>query len=186
VRLAAQRHQPRQPARPTPTTPGTIDHEKSWVRGWIDETYLWYGEVPTTLKAADYATPVAFFSVLKTPATTASGRAKDRFHFTYDTEEYRQLSQGGVSPGYGIEFAFVRSSPPREHPRRLHRARLAGQQAQMHRSAATKMLEVDGVDVVNGTSKADGHHQPRPLAAGHRRIAHLQAFGADGATRPSR
>jgi carboxyl-terminal processing protease len=35
-----------------------------------DETYLWYGEVPTTLKAADYATPVAWFNVLKTPATT--------------------------------------------------------------------------------------------------------------------
>jgi carboxyl-terminal processing protease len=97
-----------------PDTAGSLDLEKSWVRGWIDETYLWYSEVPATLKASDYATPVAWFNVLKTPATTSSGRAKDRFHFIYDTEVYRQLNQGGVSAGYGMETASVRSSPPRD------------------------------------------------------------------------
>jgi carboxyl-terminal processing protease len=132
---------------------GSIDQEKSWVRGWIDETYLWYGEVPTTLKAADYATPVTWFSVLKTTATTASGKAKDRFHFTYDTEEYRQLSQGGVSAGYGTEFASVRSSPPRN-------IRIAMVEPGSPASAANvqrgyKMVKVDGVDVINSTSKAD-------------------------------
>ncbi|KAF1068279.1 hypothetical protein [Variovorax sp.] len=97
-----------------PDRAGSLAIEKRWVRAWIDETYLWYNEVPTTLKAADYATPVAYFNVLKTPLTTASGRAKDRFHYIYDSEVYRQLSEAGVSAGYGIEFAFVRNSRPRD------------------------------------------------------------------------
>ena len=61
---------------------GTLDDEKTWVRSWIDETYLWYSEVPTTLQPGAYATPVAYFADLKTSALTPSGRAKDRFHFS--------------------------------------------------------------------------------------------------------
>src|SRR5437868_10897868 len=38
-----------------PDRNGSLATEKSWVRAWIDETYLWYAEVPTTLAAADYA-----------------------------------------------------------------------------------------------------------------------------------
>lgn len=153
-----------------PDTSGTLDNEKSWVRGWIDETYLWYGEVPTTLKAADYATPVAWFNVLKTPATTPSGRAKDRFHFTYNTEVYRQLSQGGVSAGYGMETAAVRSSPPRDIRIALVEPSSPANTAGLKRGA--KILTIDGVDVVNSTGTANvnainGALSPKAVGESH-------------------
>ncbi len=151
-------------------TAGSLDTEKSWVRGWIDETYLWYTEVPTALKASDYATPVAWFNVLKTPATTPSGRAKDRFHFTYDTEVYRQLSQGGVSAGYGMETASVRSSPPRDIRVALVEPGSPAANAGILRGA--KLLTVDGVNVVSGTGTANvntinGALAPKALGESH-------------------
>lgn len=136
-----------------PDRAGSLGNEKDWVRGWIDETYLWYGEVPSTLKAADYATPVTWFNVLKSPATTPSGRAKDRFHFTYDTEVYRQLTQGGVSAGYGMETASVRSSPPRNIRIAFVEPNSPVANAGLQRGA--KILVIDGVDVVNGTGSAN-------------------------------
>jgi carboxyl-terminal processing protease len=136
-----------------PDTAGSLDIEKSWVRGWIDETYLWYSEVPAALKASDYATPVAWFNVLKTPATTSSGRAKDRFHFIYDTEVYRQLNQGGVSAGYGMETASVRSSPPRDIRIAFVEPNSPAATAGLQRGA--KLLTVDGVNVVSATGTAN-------------------------------
>lgn len=82
---------------------GTLNDELRWVRSFIDETYLWYKEVPTTINMASYSNPVDYFAVLKTPAVTASGRAKDGFHFTYATTEW-QMNQAGVSLGYGITW----------------------------------------------------------------------------------
>ena len=37
---------------------------------------------------------------------TAAGNPRDRFHFTYDTEEWEQLTQSGIfrCDGYGMEF----------------------------------------------------------------------------------
>lgn len=156
--------------RPYPDSAGSLDLEKTWVRGWIDETYLWYGEVPATLKASDYATPIAWFNVLKTPATTASGRAKDRFHFTYDTEVYRQLSQGGVSAGYGMETATVRSSPPRDIRIAFVEPNSPAATAMLQRGA--KLLTIDGVNVVSATGTANvnvinGALVPKALGESH-------------------
>ncbi|QSI28228.1 peptidase S41 [Variovorax sp. RKNM96] len=163
-----------------PDTAGTVDNEKSWVRSWIDETYLWYNEVPTNLVAADYATPVAFFNVLKTPATTSpSGRAKDRFHYIYDTEAYRQLSNAGVSPSYGIEFAFARNSRPNRDLRvafvEPHSSSPAAAQG-IARGA--RILEIDGVDVLNGTNTAVLNRGISPQAAGETHTFKLQEGSA--------
>ncbi|QNK70515.1 S41 family peptidase [Variovorax sp. PAMC26660] len=149
---------------------GSLDKEKSWVRGWIDETYLWYGEVPTTLKAADYATPVDWFNVLKTTATTASGKAKDRFHFIYDTEVYRQLSQGGVSVSYGAEFVSIATKPPRELRVVLVQPGSPADLAGLKRGA--RLLTVDGVDFVNATGAANaatinGALSPKAVGESH-------------------
>jgi carboxyl-terminal processing protease len=164
-----------------PDSAGTVDNEKTWVRSWIDETYLWYNEVPATLKAADYATPVAFFNVLKTPATTSpSGRAKDRFHYIYDTEVYRQLSNAGISPGYGIEFAFVRSSRPRELRVAFTEPHSSSPAAANGIARGAKVLEVDGIDVVNGTNTTVINRGLSPQAAGEKHTFKLEQ---DGATR---
>ncbi|WP_454901984.1 S41 family peptidase [Variovorax gossypii] len=136
-----------------PDSAGSLDNEKSWVRAWIDETYLWYSEVPTTLKASDYATPVAWFNVLKTPLTTSSGKPKDRFHFVYDTEAYRQLSQGGVSVSYGAEFVSIATRPPRELRVVLVEPDSPADRAGLKRGA--RLLSVDGVDFVNATGAAN-------------------------------
>ena len=159
-----------------PDRAGSVDNEKSWVRGWIDETYLWYGEVPGSLAAADYATPIAFFNVLKTPATTPSGRAKDRFHFVYDTEVYRQLSQGGVSAGYGMEFAFVRNTRPRDL--RIAFTEPGSPAAANGIARGAKVLEVDGVDVVDGTNTTVINRGISPQAVGESHTFKLQEGSA--------
>jgi carboxyl-terminal processing protease len=132
-----------------PDRSGTTADEKRWVRGWIDETYLWFDEVPTTLASKDYATPIAWFNVLKTPQLTASGRAKDRFHFTQGTAAYRSLSQGGVDVGYGLELAFLSASPPRDVRVAYTEPNSPAAQAGIVRG--TRVLEIDGIDVANGS-----------------------------------
>jgi hypothetical protein len=166
-----------------PDRAGSLDLEKSWVRSWIDETYLWYNEVPATLKAADYATPVAFFNVLKTPAITPSGRAKDRFHFIYDTEVYRQLSQGGVSAGYGMETAAVRSSPPRDIRIAFVEPNTPATTAGLQRGA--KMVEVDGVDVVNSTGTANVNVINRAISPQALGESHTFVFEVSGVRQPA-
>ncbi len=94
---------------------GTLADELNWLRSMIDATYLWYREVPAGLNIADYATPIAFFNVLKTPLITASGRPKDRFHFTYPTAVWDAMSSSGVTLSYGI--TWMRNADPSQ-PRR--------------------------------------------------------------------
>lgn len=131
---------------------GTLLDEKRWVRSWIDDTYLWYDEVPT-LSAANYATPIDYFAVLKTSALTSSGKPKDRFHFTYDTAAYQGLSSNGQEIGYGIRFAYLSSVPPRD-------VRVAYVEPNSPASSAgvtrgMRLRTVDGIDVTNG-SNVDG------------------------------
>ena len=128
--------------------PGTLDDEKRWVRAWIDEAYLWYDEVPAGVKAADFATPVAYFDALKTPLKTASGRPKDRFHYSMDTAQFLREADGAPVLGYGMEIAVLRSSPPRD-------ARIAyvvpgTPAAQAGLVRGDKLLVIDGVDVASG------------------------------------
>ena len=92
---------------------GTLTEEMRWLRSFIDESYLWYKEVPTDLNMADYKTILDYFAVLKTPAITPSGRAKDRFHFTYPSEVWDEMSSAGVSLGYGITWSRSIGATPR-------------------------------------------------------------------------
>ena len=92
---------------------GTVVDENFWIRAYSFDTYLWFDEIedvdPGTVSSTE-----AYFEVMKTFALSPSGNPKDKFHFTYDTEEWNKLSQSGVSAGYGVEFYRVRSSPPRQ------------------------------------------------------------------------
>jgi C-terminal processing protease CtpA/Prc len=91
---------------------GTLTEEMRWLRSFIDESYLWYKEVPD-VNMADYKTMLDYFAVLKTPAITASGRPKDRFHFTYPSEVWDEMSSSGVSLGYGITWSRSTGATPR-------------------------------------------------------------------------
>ena len=158
-------------------TPGTLTAEKAWVRSYVDETYLWYNEVPD-LMAADYATPHDYFDVLKTAAKTASGRTKDRFHFWYDTPTWEGLQQG-TSSGYGFELAAISTTRPRLYYVAYAEAGSPAAQAGVGRGA--KLLKVDGADLVNGTDTATLNAGLFPAATGE---THTFEILDQGATDP--
>jgi len=129
--------------------PGSLDTEKTWVRSYIDETYLWYNEVPSVL-AASYPTPLNYFDALKTSALTATGRRKDEFHFYQDTASYEASSQSGVQGGYGAVFAFLQNTPPRNLVVAYVGAGSPAANAGLLRG--TRILSVDGIDLVNDST----------------------------------
>jgi hypothetical protein len=138
---------------PYPDVQGNRTSENNWLRSWSNDLYLWYNEI-VDRDPALYTTP-AYFDLLKTNALTPSGNPKDHFHFAYPTDEWQQLSQSGVSAGYGAAWALLSSTPPRD-------VRVAytepnspavGPAANLTRGVA--VLVADGVDVVNGASQAD-------------------------------
>ena len=101
---------------------GTLDTEKLWVRTYMDETYLWYKDIPSvdptsttfTLAANGnnaFRTLSAYFDALLTPKRTASDKLVDQFSFTTPTAD-RNNVEAGVSSGYGIRFAFIKGTPP--------------------------------------------------------------------------
>ena len=60
---------------------GSAFTEKMFLRSWTNELYLWFAEVPDT-NPNSIADVIQYFNALKTPQTTPSGNAKDRFHFS--------------------------------------------------------------------------------------------------------
>ena len=129
---------------------GTATDENNWLRSWTHELYLWYGEV-TDRDPALYTTET-YFPLLKTAATTASGQPKDKFHFIYDTDVWLALSQGGIAAGYGAEFAVLAPTPPR---RIVVAYTESGSPAASQLQRGDEILQVDGVDAVNGSSQAN-------------------------------
>ncbi len=160
---------------PFPDTLGTLANEKDWVRSWIDETYLWYKEVPNA-SALAYATPVDYFNVLKTPALTASGNPKDRFHFTYDTKVWQELSRTGVEAGYGVEWALISRSPPRKLVVAYTDPGTPAAAANLLRGA--EVVSIDGVDFVNGADVATLNAGAFPSDAGKQTTFVVRDAGA--------
>ena len=130
---------------------GTVADENRWLRSWTNELYLWYGEV-TDRDPATFGTTSAYFDVLKTMATTPSGQDKDKFHFTYATNVWQSLSQGGVEAGYGAEFAILAGRPPR---RIVVAFTDPGSPAAGQLARGDEVLFVDGTDAVNGGTQAN-------------------------------
>jgi carboxyl-terminal processing protease len=126
---------------------GSVDDEKRFLRAWIDDLYLWYREVPP-VKPEDFATALDYFDELRTRATTASGKPKDQFHFTYPTEEWNALSRSGVEGGYGVQWTLLSSRPPRQAVAAYVEPGSPAARANIARGAS--VLTVDGVDLVNG------------------------------------
>jgi C-terminal processing protease CtpA/Prc len=127
-----------------PDMQGTTLSENNWLRSWSNNTYLWYDEI-FDRNPALYPTG-SYFDLLKTFATTNSGTPKDQFHFTYPTEEWEQLSQSGVSAGYGAEWAIISALPPREV--RVAYTEPSSPATSVAIARGTEILEVDGVDFV--------------------------------------
>ena len=132
---------------------GTTVDENNWLRSWSDHSYLWYAEIVDT--DPDCCDTPTYFGLMRTMATTPSGAEKDRFHFSMDTEEWNELSQSGVSAGYGARFAVLAPRPPRD----IRVAYTQPNSPATHPDAAflrgTKILAIDGVDAVHAPSRAE-------------------------------
>ncbi len=126
--------------------------EKHWLRSWSNETYLWYDEITDIDPAnANYPRALDYFEILKTEATTASGAPKDKFHFTYDTEEYQQLVNSGASAGYGARTRILDgTAPDRQIVIAYVEAGSPAANAGLRRG--TEILEVDGAVVADGSA----------------------------------
>jgi carboxyl-terminal processing protease len=135
-----------------PDQQGTLGDENNWLRSWSHDLYLWYREI-VDRDPSSYAT-AAYFDLLKTTATTASGKPKDRFHFSLATADWQQLSQSGVSAGYGVAWAILADTPPREVRVAYTEPDSPATSATVNLARGAEVLAIDGVDVVNATTQA--------------------------------
>ena len=133
---------------------GSILQEKHWLRSWSNNTYLWFDEIDDK-DPASIADKLAYFDVLKTEAVTASGNARDRFHFTINTADYQQQVSSGASAGYGFRLAIIKSSPPRDIRIAYTEPNSPATAAAVNLARGAIILEVDGVDAINGSSQAN-------------------------------
>jgi C-terminal processing protease CtpA/Prc len=130
---------------------GSILAENFWLRYWSNDLYLWYGEI-VDQNPNDYLSTLDYFDVLKTNGVTSSGNLKDKFHFTYPTNEWLDLSQSGVSVSYGATFSLISSLPPRQI---LVAYIEPGSTADINGlSRGDRIIAVNGVDAINDNTTA--------------------------------
>ena len=124
---------------------GTTVDENNFLRSYSNDTYLWYDEI-VDQDPGLFADPVAYFlGELITPVPD-----KDRFHFTFDTDEFFRLSQSGVVAGYGATWALLSDTPPREIVVAYTEPNSPATDLPEPLLRGARILNVDGVDVENG------------------------------------
>ncbi|WP_317931339.1 S41 family peptidase [Halioxenophilus sp. WMMB6] len=128
--------------------PGSTQAENLWLRSWINDSYLWFDEVPD-LNPAGYTTD-DYFAELKTPAITASGKAKDQFHFSIPTTDWEAQSQAGISVNYGVDFAVLSPSVPRAVVVALTNPGSVAELAGVARG--DRIVSIDGTDINDTTT----------------------------------
>ncbi|WP_181259231.1 S41 family peptidase [Pseudoduganella armeniaca] len=129
---------------------GTVDDEKRFLRAWLGESYLWYRELPA-LDLAAYATAVSYFDAMKTPLTTASGKPKDQYHFSYTEARWAELSRGGQT-GYGL--TWLRSTADGVRDWRIAAVEPGSPAALAGLRRGDRLLTVDGIDFAGATDAA--------------------------------
>ena len=135
---------------PYPDMQGTTLDENNFLRSYSDDTYLWYNEI-TDQDPGLFNDPIDYFDQLKTFATTPSGADKDKFHFTFDSEAWFQLSQSGVSAGYGAQWVLLSVTPPREVVVAYTEPNSPATDPAVNLERGAKILEIDGVDIDDNT-----------------------------------
>ncbi len=152
---------------------GTLSDEMAWIASFVNQTYLWYADVPvvsstpyvigatvpyvdpsdnsagTKTLMSNYDVVDAYFNSQRSPLFTASGKPKDQFHFTYVTTDWQNLSAQGTEAGFGFDVALLAAAPPREaliaYVSPGSPADLAGL------VRGTVFVSVNGVSVANGS-----------------------------------
>jgi C-terminal processing protease CtpA/Prc len=152
---------------------GTTLDENNFLRSYSNDTYLWYDEI-IDQDPGLFADPVAYFlDELITPV-----KDKDRFHFTEDTEEYFQLSQSGVSVGYGAAWALLSDTPPREVFVAYTEPNSSATNLPDPLLRGAMLVTVDGIDVENGVDRDALNAGLFPTEAGQTHIFEILDPGA--------
>ncbi len=141
---------------PFPDRTGSTLEENFWLRSWTHETYLWNDEVQDR-NPANYSDPIAYFDLLRTTETTASGKEKDDFHFSQPTDEFLRERNSAPVAEYGARLIAYSTSPPRDFRVIYTEAGTPASDIVMgtpNLIRGTRILEVDGVDLVNANSSA--------------------------------
>jgi len=132
---------------------GSLLTEQNWLAAWTYNLYLWYGEVPYP-SPANYSSALSYFAALKTPNLSASGAAKDKFHFSYNTTKWEALASSGVQAGYGVTLSVLSATPPRSVVVAYTEPNSPATQLSPVLARGASILYVDGVDVVNNATQA--------------------------------
>lgn len=138
--------------RPFSDIAGSLAQELFWLRSWTNETYLWPDEV-TDRDPRTFTDRLAYFATLRTTATTPSGADKDDFHFSQPTDEFLRQRNSAPRAGYGARLVAFSTTVPRDYriqytdPATPASTVVNGQPNFVR---GTRILRVDGVDLVNG------------------------------------
>jgi carboxyl-terminal processing protease len=128
--------------KPYPDKQGTLTDELTFLRAWSHQYYLWYNEIPTNFRMADFTDPVAYFEKLMSP------RDKDMYHFTYPSAEWDKLTNSGIELGYGITWSSGGATAPRNWRVAMVEPGSPADLAGLRRG--DQLTVVDGADFVNG------------------------------------
>lgn len=150
-----------------PDQQGSFADENNFLRAISHDEYLWYDEIVDVdpdayARSADRV--LKYFDLMKTLATTESGAAKDQYHFTYDSLEWKQLSQSGITVGYGAQWRILQSVPPRKIIVAFVEPNSPASAAGLARGA--EIIAADGMDAVNGSDAATLNNAFFPADAG--------------------
>ncbi|MEP6343195.1 MAG: S41 family peptidase [Maricaulaceae bacterium] len=157
--------------------------EKFWLRSWSDETYLWNDEIIDT-DPNDTAGRVPYFNILVTNelSETGSGREKDDFHFSQNTEEFLEQQNSVASSGYGLRLAFINSAAPNRDIRVLYTEpnspASATQNGVVNFPRGSRLIAIDGEDVLNGDDVDTLNNGLFPAFAGEAHTFTLRDVGA--------
>lgn len=125
---------------------GTTEDENNWLRAWSHDLYLWYAEIidedPAAFETLEY------FDLMQTFETTETGAPKDNFHFTQDTAAFQQLVNSGIQAEYGLDWEWIRNSPPREAVIAYVQAGTPADSVGLQRG--DRILEIDGESLIDG------------------------------------
>ena len=140
-----------------PDMAGSTLLENFWLRSWTHETYLWNTEV-VDRNPANYNNRLQYFDLLRTTATTPSGKDKDDFHFSQPTADFLAQRNSAPRSGYGVSYAAIAVTPPRDF--RIQYTEPGSPAADEVMGLANfirgaRILEVDGVDLVNANTQAE-------------------------------
>ena len=165
-----------------PDGQGTFVDENNWIRAWSNDLYLWYSEIedvdPESYSGSTSAV-LEYFDLMKSFETTASGASKDRFHFTYDTEEWNAYSQSGVTAGYGAEWVLLSSSPPRKIVVAYTEPNSPATTGDANLARGAEILTADGVDVINGSDTATLNAAFFPANTGETHTFEVKDLGSE-------